>query len=61
MAKTINNKPVIETLVNTSALALTSFGIVQITTNGGFYGFLPIAVGMALEFFKYWGRNKKLW
>lgn len=61
MAKKQESKPVIETLINTSALALTSYGVVQITTNGGFMGYLPIFVGMLLEFCKYWGRSKDYW
>ena len=56
------SKPIIETLVNTTALALTSFGVLQITTNQNHIsGYTAIAAGMLLEFFKYVGRQKKLW
>ncbi len=51
------NKPIIETLINTTALALTSFGVVEIT-NTRYYGFIAILFAMGLEFFKYWGRRK---
>ena len=54
-------KPVVETMINSAALALTSFGVLQVTSNGGFYGYVPIAFGMLLEFIKYYGRRKKLW
>lgn len=54
-----HGKPVIETLINTTALALTSFGVMQIT-NGSMDGYIPVLVGMLLEYFKYWGR-KTLW
>lgn len=52
-----NHKPTIETLINTAALALTSYGVVQITS-GNWEGYLAIIFGMGLEFFKYWGRDK---
>jgi hypothetical protein len=54
------NKPIIETMINTTALALTSFGVVEIT-KGVYYGFLCILFGMGLEFLKYLGRHKKFW
>ena len=53
-------KPVIETIINTVALALTSFGVLQITT-GNILGYLPIAVSVILEFVKYYGRKKNFW
>lgn len=61
-----HNKPVIETLINTAALALTSFAIVTLTTNNDGWthiikGMLLLLTGMSLEFLKYVGRNKKLW
>lgn len=54
------NKPVIETMVNTVALALTSLGVVSLT-NGNNWGYANITFGMFLEWFKYWGRQRKLW
>ena len=63
MAKTKENKPVIETLINTSALALTSTGVVW-TVNGftkGGLGLVLILFGAGLEFFKYWGRKNHYW
>ena len=55
-----NHKATIETIVNTAAIALTTYGVTTII-NRDYYGFLVILFGMFLEFFKYWGRNKKLW
>lgn len=57
------NKPIIETIINTAALALTAFGIQQITAGSRNFpfGYLALGVGMSLEYFKYFGRQKKLW
>ncbi len=55
-----DHKPIIETLINTAALALTSFGIVSIT-RGNWKGYIAIAFGMVLEFGKYWGRKEEYW
>ena len=54
------NKPVIEGLINTIAIGLTGYGVVQITT-GNIMGYLPVSFGLALEVLKYWGRNKAFW
>jgi hypothetical protein len=55
-----NHKPVIETLINTAALAITAYGTQQIITQN-YYGFICVLFGAGLEFFKYWGRKEKLW
>ena len=56
------NKPIIETLINTSALALTSYAVLQITTNNMvWYGYAALVIGIGLEFVKYWGRKKQYW
>ena len=55
-----DNKPIIEAIINTSALTLTSFGVLQITT-GNLTGYFAIMFGITIEYFKYWGRQKKLW
>ena len=55
-----DNRPIIETIINTIALALTAYGVQRITT-GAYDGYLTIIFGMVLEFFKYKGRQKKLW
>jgi len=60
MAKKQQNRPVIETMINTSALAITAYGVNCILAQD-YFGFLVIIFGASLEFFKYWGRNKKLW
>jgi hypothetical protein len=56
----MSTKPVIETMVNTCALALTSFGTIEIT-KANVYGFICILFGMSLEWFKYFGRHRKWW
>ena len=53
-------KEIIETIINTAALALTSFGVIQITT-GNAFGYVGLSVGMILEFIKYFGRRKGYW
>ena len=57
---TNENKPYIETIINSAALALTSLGVVQITNNK-YIGFCCILFGVGLEFFKYWGRKASFW
>lgn len=54
------SKPIIETLINTAAIALTGAGTAAIIT-GKYLGMIPLLVGMGLEFFKYWGRKAKYW
>lgn len=54
------HKPTIETIINTSALALTSYGVLNIT-QGDFKGYIALCFGMMLEFWKYWGRKNKMW
>lgn len=54
------NKPVIETIINTAAIALTGSGV-PLCINGNYLGFILILFGCGLEFFKYWGRKKKYW
>ena len=67
MNKKRDHKPVIETIINTSALALTSFGVMTITKGSPnpwdclARGLLLITFGAGLEWFKYYGRNKGLW
>ena len=55
-----DNKPIIETIINTVALAITATGINFIITKD-WYGFPIIIFAGAIEFFKYWGRKKELW
>lgn len=54
------NKPVIETIINSVALAFTALGIVKVT-DGEYIGFLIILFGVILEFFKYWARKNDYW
>ena len=57
---TQKNKPIIETIINTSALAITAYGVVQITT-GNQWGYVALFAGLGIEWFKYWGRKKQFW
>ncbi len=54
------NKPIVETIVNSAALALFAFGVTAVT-QGNWKGYIAMTFGAALEFFKYWGRQKKYW
>lgn len=60
MTNLTQNKPVIETLINTAALALVTYAVSQIIAEN-YYGFLVLLVAMGLEFYKYWGRKNKFW
>ena len=55
------SKPLIESIINTTALALTAFGVQQVTAAGNNFGYLAIFIGLAIEWFKYWGRKAKFW
>ena len=55
-----NHKATIETMINTAAIALTSFGTFEIT-KGNYFGFVVIMFAMGLEYFKYKGRKNRLW
>lgn len=55
-----DNKPLIETIINTCALAITAAGT-NFLLNKEYFGFLLIIFGAGLEFFKYLGRKKNLW
>ena len=60
MAKIKEHKPVVETIINTAALALTAAGTQWVLTKQ-YMGFCLIASGAVLEFFKYWGRKHNYW
>ena len=51
---------IIETMINTTALSLTAWGVLEIQKQN-YYGFMVVAFGMGLEYFKYFGRKKNLW
>lgn len=55
------DKPIIDTIINTTALALTAAGTQWIISSKDFTGFVLIMFGAALEYFKYWARSKDLW
>ena len=54
------HKPLIETMINTAALALVATGT-NFALNQDYYGFVLIVFGAGLEFFKYWGRREEFW
>lgn len=60
------SKPIIETMINSIALAFTSFAAVNLTkidVKNSVYlkGLGLLLVGMTLEFIKYHGRKNKYW
>lgn len=55
------HKPTIETVINTAAIALTSFGVIAITKDGRWEGYISILFAVGLEWFKYYGRQKSWW
>ena len=57
---TSQQKPIIETIINTIALAITAAGTTFLLQKD-WWGFLLIIFGAGLEFFKYWGRKKGFW
>ena len=54
------HKPFIETVINTSALALTAAGT-NILISRDVFGCILVVMGAGLEFFKYWGRKAEYW
>ena len=60
------HKPIIETIINTTALALSAFAVTQLTNNytsmiDFWKCLILLLVAMGLEYFKYIGRQKQLW
>lgn len=55
-----DHRPTIETMINTAALAITAYGT-NLIIGKDYYGFLCVLFGAALEYFKYYGRGRKLW
>jgi len=51
------NKPIVEGMINTVALALTASGVFMLQQKEVF-GFGLIFLGFGLEWFKYWGRRR---
>ena len=58
--KNKTDKPVIETIINTAAIALSALGVVQVQ-GGNYLGLVLVVFAAGLEFFKYWGRKKNYW
>lgn len=71
MVNNKDHKPVIETMINTAALAVTAFGVnLMLNDNANvncfvkgclIRGCILILIGALLEFFKYWGRKHQYW
>lgn len=55
-----NHKPVIETIINTAAIALSALGVTRVNS-GDYLGLGLIVFAAGLEFFKYWGRKRGYW
>lgn len=55
-----DHKPIIETMINTSALALSGMGVINVQ-KGDYLGLVLIAFAAGIEYFKYYGRSKELW
>ncbi len=55
------NRPVFETIINSSALFLFATGALWINDNHDLWGLVLMFFGACLEFFKYWGRKKEYW
>ena len=58
--KTNKHKATIETITNTTAIAISSLGVMNVG-KGDYLGLVLIVFAAGLEWFKYWGRSKKLW
>ena len=58
--KKVIHKPIIETIINTSAIALSAMGVLQLQ-QGNYMGFVVIVFAAGIEFFKYWGRKNDFW
>ena len=60
--KETSHKPTVETMINTAAIAMTATGTALLVNNGDIIrGLILVAVGVALEFYKYWGRKHCYW
>ena len=57
MTKKQENKPLIETMLNQSAIVLTATGTVMLVAQNAF-GLVLIGTRTVLELVKYWGRRK---
>lgn len=55
-----NNRPIIKTMINTAALALTAAGTQQAISRD-YWGLLLIVFAAGLEFWKYWGEKNNYW
>lgn len=60
MTKKQEHKPIIETIINTAAIAMSTFGVIQVQS-GDYLGLCLIVFAGGIEFFKYWGRKNNYW
>lgn len=61
MSRRKSNKPVIETMINTTALLFTSYGGTLLYQKSYLIACILVLFGFSLEFAKYWGRKERLW
>ena len=54
------HKAIIETLINSAAIALSAYGV-GLVTKGVYQGYYAIASAVILEFVKYYGRKVNIW
>jgi hypothetical protein len=54
------HKPLIETIINTAALAMAAAGT-NFAIQGQWLGFVLVIFAALLEFGKYWGRKHNYW
>ena len=54
------HKAIIETLINSAAIALSAYGI-GLITKGVYQGYIAVGAAVILEFIKYYGRKVSLW
>ena len=54
------HKAVIETMINSAAIVMSTTGTVMLL-NKDWFGFALVSFAVILEFIKYVGRSRKLW
>ncbi len=55
------DKPIIETIINTAAIAVSATGVVKINSGSYFIGMGLIVFAAGIEFAKYWARKNDFW
>lgn len=57
----MNHKATIETLINSIAIAMMSFAFMNLDNEFWWRSIIYIGLAMSLEWFKYYGRSKRIW